>query len=148
MLSHTFRDNRIINRGEIYMDLFGTTISALERGIDYSTTKGKVISQNIANIDTPNYKAKNVQFKDVLDDAKGNAINAYKTDARHIDFSGSDVQPGVFNYSNFRTRHDGNGVDMDKEQANLATNQIYYNALVDRLNSKFNSLQNVIKGGR
>lgn len=37
---------------------------------------------------------------------------------------------------------------MDKEQADLAANQIYYNALVDRINGKFNTLQNVIKGGR
>ena len=48
----------------------------------------------------------------------------------------------------YRYSHNGNGVDMDKEQANLATNQIYYNALVDRMNGKLNTLQNVIKGGR
>lgn len=130
------------------MNLFGSTISALERGLDYSTTKGKVISQNIANIDTPNYKAKNVHFKDVFEDVKANTVHAYRTNSRHIEFSGRDAQPGVFNYSDFRTRHDGNGVDMDKEQANLATNQIYNHAIVDRLSSKFNSLQNVIKGGR
>ena len=39
---------------------------AIERGLDYSATKGKAISQNIANIDTPNYKAKNVSFKEVF----------------------------------------------------------------------------------
>ena len=66
----------------------------------------------------------------------------------HIDFKKSTKQTGVYDYSNFRYRHDGNGVDMDKEQADLATNQIYYNALVDRLNGKFSTLQNVIKGGR
>lgn len=130
------------------MNLFGTTITALERGLDYSTTKSKVISQNIANIDTPNYKAKSVSFKDVLNDVKADTIHAHRTDSRHIEFTGRNVQAGVFNYSNFRTRHDGNGVDMDKEQANLATNQIYYNAVVDRLNGKFSTLQNVIKGGR
>ena len=129
------------------MNLFGKTISTLEKGLDYSTTKGKVISQNIANVDTPNYKAKSVSFQDVLRDEKANSLHAYRTNARHIEFNKQEAQVGVFNYSNFRYRHDGNGVDMDKEQANLATNQIYYHALVDRLNGKFNTLQNVIKGG-
>lgn len=130
------------------MTLFGNTISSLERGLDYSTSKGKVIAQNIANVDTPNYKAKNVNFKDVFENAKATTVQAYRTDIRHLEFKGRETHLGVFNYADFRTRHDGNGVDMDKEQANLATNQIYHNALVDRLSSKFSTLQNVIKGGR
>lgn len=130
------------------MNLFGQTISALEQGLNYSATKGQVISQNIANVDTPNYKAKGVSFKEVLEGVKVNTIEAYKTDVKHVDFKKSNAQSGVFDYSNFRYRHDGNGVDMDKEQTDLATNQIYYNALVDRLNGKFSTLQNVIKGGR
>lgn len=130
------------------MNLFGNTISALERGLDYSALKGKVISQNIANVDTPNYKAKNVSFKEVFANEKSATMNAYRTHSRHFEFKQTTGHPGVFSYSNFRYRHDGNGVDMDREQASLATNQIYYNALVDRLNGKFNTLQNVIKGGR
>lgn len=130
------------------MNLFGHAISSLERGLNYSTTKGQVISQNVANVDTPNYKAKGVSFKEVFEDVKTAGLNAYKTDDKHIDFKKSTKQTGVYDYSNFRYRHDGNGVDMDKEQADLATNQIYYNALVDRLNGKFSTLQNVIKGGR
>jgi flagellar basal-body rod protein FlgB len=130
------------------MNLFGKTIGSLERGLDYSATKAKVISQNIANVDTPNYKAKNVSFNEVFSGEKLNSLQAYRTNPRHIEFTSRSHHPGVFNNTNFQYRHDGNGVDMDKEQANLAANQIYYNALVDRLNGKFNSLQNVIKGGR
>lgn len=43
--------------------------------------------------------------------------------------------------------HNGNNVDIDKEMAELAENQIYYNGLVDRINGKFGSLQTVIRGG-
>jgi flagellar basal-body rod protein FlgB len=130
------------------MNIFGSTISQLERGLDFSATKGKAISQNIANIDTPNYKAKNVSFKEVFANVKANSIEAYRTDVRHINFKPNTTHSGVFDYSNLRYRQDGNGVDMDKEQADLAANQIYYNAVVDRINGKFNTLQNVIKGGR
>ncbi len=84
----------------------------------------------------------------MMQDAQRNPINAYRTNELHFDFTSKVSQPGIVKYGNFQYRHDGNGVDMDKEQADLAANQIYYNALVDRLSSKFNSLQNVIKGGR
>jgi flagellar basal-body rod protein FlgB len=130
------------------MKLFGSIITQLERGLDYSASKGKAISQNIANIDTPNYKAKNVSFKEVFASTQANSLEAYKTDARHINFKSNTTHSGVFNYPNLRYRQDGNSVDMDKEQADLAANQIYYNAVVDRINGKFNTLQNVIKGGR
>lgn len=130
------------------MNIYGSTISLLERGLDFSSSKGKAISQNIANVDTPNYKAKHVSFKQMMQDAQSTPINAYRTNELHIDFASKVSQPGTIKYGDFRYRHDGNGVDMDKEQADLAANQIYYNALVDRLSSKFSSLQNVIKGGR
>ncbi|MHC8516398.1 flagellar basal body rod protein FlgB [Sporosarcina sp. ITBMC105] len=130
------------------MNMYGSTISMLEKGLDYSSTKGKMIAQNIANIDTPNYRAKTVSFNEVLKNAQSEPIHAYRTNERHINFSTKVYQPGVSKLSSLKYRQDGNGVDMDKEQADLAANQIYYNALVDRINSKFNSLQNVIKGGR
>lgn len=130
------------------MTIYGSTISMLEHGLNFSSTKGKAIAQNIANIDTPNYKAKTVSFKQTLQDAQQQSISAYRTNSLHFAFSSKVSQPGVSSYANFQYRQDGNGVDMDKEQADLAANQIYYNALVDRLNGKFGTLQNVIKGGR
>ena len=53
----------------LQLSLFSGTISTLENALTYSSTKQKVISQNIANVDTPNYKAKNVSFKAAYDDA-------------------------------------------------------------------------------
>ena len=130
------------------MDFFGGTINSLERALDFSAVKHKTIAQNIANVDTPNYKAKDVNFQQYLTEAKSMSISAYRTDKKHYDFSASAGQSKVFDYSSFQYNSNGNGVDMDKEQANLATNQIYYNALIDRMSGKLNTLQNVIKGGR
>ncbi|MDV6376722.1 flagellar basal body rod protein FlgB [Sporosarcina sp. GW1-11] len=129
------------------MDIYGSTINLLEKGLDYSSAKGKAISQNIANVDTPNYKAKNVDFKQVLSNETSKGLVAYKTDAKHMDFIHS-TGSKTFNSFNVRYRQDRNGVDMDKQQADLAANQIYNSALIERLNGKFNSLQSVIKGGR
>lgn len=130
------------------MDLYGGTISALEKGLNFSSDKSKAISQNVANVDTPNYQVKTVDFKNYLHEAKTAQLEAHRTDRRHLPFSPTTFGSGTRNYSSFRYNQNGNGVDMDKEQADLAANQIYYNALADRISSKFNSLNNVIKGGR
>ncbi|PIC81404.1 flagellar basal body rod protein FlgB [Sporosarcina sp. P18a] len=129
------------------MEIYGGTINLLEKGLNYSSAKGKAISQNIANVDTPNYKTKNVNFKEVFSNENSKVLEAYKTDSKHLDFTHS-TPSKTFDISNFRYRQDRNGVDMDKQQADLAANQIYNSALIERLNGKFNSLQSVIKGGR
>lgn len=130
------------------MGIFGGTISNLERGLNFSAAKQKTIAQNIANVDTPNYKTRSVSFKNYLADATNSSFQASKSSEKHFDFTTRNSSSGVYDYASFRYSHNGNGVDMDKEQANLATNQLYYNALVDRVSGKLNTLQTVIKGGR
>ena len=130
------------------MNLFGGTISSLENGLSYATLNQKTIANNIANVDTPNYKAKNVNFKNMLEEEKRSSISAYRTDNRHYDFSITQSAPGVSSIDNLRYRNNGNAVDMDEQQAKMAENQIYYNALIDRVNGKLNTLNTVIKGGK
>lgn len=130
------------------MDLFKGTIQNLERSLDYASAKNRAISSNIANIDTPNYKSKDVVFKDVLNDAISSSVPAKRTDPRHIPFSGhSGANYQLVTKNNTTYNHNGNNVDIDKEMTELATNQIYYNSLIDRVNGKFSSLQTVIRGG-
>ncbi|RIW36402.1 flagellar basal body rod protein FlgB [Bacillus salacetis] len=129
------------------MSLFSSTIQSLENGLNYSSAKQKAISQNIANVDTPNYKAKTVSFKEQLN-ASISTMEANRTNPRHFEFSGSGK--GTLNIRNnpFQYNHNGNGVDIDKEMSEMASNQIYFNALSDRMNGKFNSLKTVIRGGK
>lgn len=129
------------------VDLFGGTIGKLEKSVGYASTKNNVISNNISNVDTPNYKAKNVTFKRSLENELGN-LQARKTNSRHLEFGGNDGKPYRIKEDRSTTyNHNGNNVDIDKEMAELAKNQIYYNGLIDRINGKFSSLQSVIRGG-
>ena len=130
------------------MNLFGGTISSLEKGLSYATTKNKAIAQNIANVDTPGYKAKDVSFKAVFEDVQNTSISSHKSDERHYNFTISQKESGAFSKDHLRARVNGNGVNMDVEQAKLAENTIYYNALIERVSSKFNTLNTVIKGGK
>ncbi|WP_096199356.1 flagellar basal body rod protein FlgB [Bacillus sp. FJAT-45350] len=132
------------------MNLFtNNTFQALERGLNGSTLRQQAISQNIANVDTPNYKARQVNFKHTLDEALNNRIlSANRTDARHHEFSSANSGPRISINKNTMYNHNGNNVDIDHEMSELAKNQIYYNALIDRMNGRFTSLQTAIKGGR
>src|SRR4051812_27542033 len=129
------------------MELFSNTFRVLEKSLDYSSAKQKVISQNIANVDTPNYKAKDV-VKDSFQNALQASIETYRTDSRHINFNTERSDSTIVTQQNGSYNNNGNSVDVDKEMTDLATNQIYYNALSDRLSGKFSSLQNVIRGGK
>ncbi|MEI3604590.1 flagellar basal body rod protein FlgB [Pseudogracilibacillus sp. SE30717A] len=129
------------------MRLFDQTYSSIEKALSYSTERNNVISNNIANVDTPNYKSKDVIFKNVLSEEIDH-LSAKRTHPKHLPFSTlSNGYKTVIN-NNTMYSHNGNNVDVDKEMANLAKNQIYYRSMVDRLNGKFNTMQTVIRGGR
>ncbi|WP_429876346.1 flagellar basal body rod protein FlgB [Fictibacillus sp. NRS-1165] len=117
----------------------------LERGLDAAALRQETISDNLANINTPNYKAKKVQFQTELD----GCLSAYRTSSRHIPFNQSSGQSmTVARDNSTMMNNNGNNVDLDKEMTDLAKNEILNQALVQRLNGKFNSLQMVIKGGK
>ncbi|WP_062048705.1 flagellar basal body rod protein FlgB [Bacillus sp. JCM 19034] len=134
------------------MDLFGSSsIRALETGLNGAQIRQNAISQNIANVDTPNYKAKQVQFKHLLhDELDKQGLKANRTHKDHYEFQSANSRLGPIVTENRNTlyNHNGNNVDIDHEMSELAKNQIYYNALVDRLNGSFQSLETVIRGGR
>lgn len=126
------------------MSIFDRTMQTVESSLNYASAKNQAIANNIANVDTPNYRSKDVVFKNVLQQT----IKARKTNPAHLPF-------GSEHHDDYRVvhkqgtiyNHNGNKVDIDKEMANLAKNQLYYQSLVDRLNGKFNDLQTVIRGG-
>ncbi|MDQ0270235.1 flagellar basal body rod protein FlgB [Cytobacillus purgationiresistens] len=131
------------------MKIFSQSMSTIESALNQASLKQKVISQNVANVDTPGYKAKDVTFKETFQSAMNQSIQANRTNLRHFEFSRNEgKQTGVITRQGVSFNESGNSVDMDQEMSELAANQIQYNALIDRMNGKFSSLQNVIKGGR
>jgi len=131
------------------MKLFSNSINFLEQGLDYSSLRQKMISQNIANVDTPNYKAKDVSFRTEFDQALQSQMQAFKTDPKHLDFKyGSSSMINIEDRNDTSYNENGNNVDIDNEMSLMAENQIYNQALVDRLNNEFNSLKMVIRGGK
>ena len=130
------------------MKLFDQTLSTLERSLDYSTLKNKVISNNIANVDTPNFKSQKVEFKNVLNEAINNQMTTKRTHPKHYSFNTNHTPFQVVTNNQFTFNQNGKNVDIYKEMPDLAKNQLYYRGLFDRVNGKFSTLQTVIRGGR
>ncbi|ATH91414.1 flagellar basal body rod protein FlgB [Bacillus glycinifermentans] len=129
------------------MDIFSGTIKTLEGALQRANVKQKVISDNIANVDTPNYKAKKVSFKNMLNE-ESSRIDAMKTDYRHIDFKGNESNYSIVSSKQTSYQQNRNNVDIDQEMSKMAENQIQYQALVERISGKFNSLKTAITGGK
>ncbi|CDQ19748.1 Flagellar basal body rod protein FlgB [Halobacillus karajensis] len=92
------------------MTLFSSTFTSLENALDYSTAKNKAISNNIANVDTPGYKAKDVVFKDVLHQERS-LLKARRTNERHLSFSSDVTKPyRSFTRTSTTYNHNGNNV--------------------------------------
>lgn len=115
----------------------------LEKSLDAAWLRNEVISQNIANADTPGYKRKEVQFEQYLNsEMKNSRIQKGQTV-----LSGSDSGMKVVqDHENYSYRFDGNNVDMEREMAQMAMNTLRYNTLIQRMNGQFSKLRNVIRG--
>ena len=131
------------------------------QALKLSAQRSEVLATNMANADTPNYKARDVDFKQALAQAGGSAGGILKmsataspavTNAAHIHLSGYASRDGTTAEASTLYRVplapalDGNTVDAQVEQANFAQNAIRYQATLSFLNSKFRGLMTAITG--
>lgn len=128
-------------------------INLLQRGLDGSSLRQKALSDNIANVNTPDYKRKDVDFISVLKEqaakGKGKNLSLSKTNNKHLTTEGANRPFKMYSRTYTSYKNDGNNVDIDFEMAESAKNNLYYNTLVGQINNRFGMINNVIeKGGR
>lgn len=117
-------------------------INVLQQAADASWLRNSIISNNIANVDTPNYKRKDVQFETYLIEqlAGGDTMDSY-VDGMDL----STIEATIYtDNANLSYRSDGNNVDIDTENAELAKNQIKYNVMTDAISQEFSRLKTAI----
>ena len=112
-----------------------------------------MISSNIANAETPGYKAKKVEFEEALARAldTDEQMNMKVEDGRHYNVGNggfNNLQPEVFEDPNGIVSMIGNTVDRDKEMAEMAENKIMYDASVQLINKKLALLKYAIGSER
>lgn len=132
---------------------FSNKMKILEKSLDASLLRNEVISQNIANVDTPGYKKKTVKFEEYLSKAvKDSTFKGFRTDRRHIPIGAGSIDSVsakvTEDYNNLSMRIDGNNVDIEAEMAEMAKNSIKYNLLVQSVSGSYRKLKSVISEGR
>ncbi len=119
------------------------------KGMQLRAQRAEVIASNIANADTPGYKAKGMDFQKAMQQAsQQQQMGMSKTNAKHFD-----VRTEINNIVDFRTPNqpdtgDGNTVDVQVERNLYLENSLEYQAGVQFLNGKIKALKSVISGGR
>ena len=107
----------------------------------------QVLASNIANADTPNYKAMDIDFSQVLTNAMG-SISMSRTDAGHIDTKGGSPVAGInpMYRAAVQPSIDGNTVDADVEQAQFSENALQYMSTLQFMNGKIQSTLLALRG--
>ncbi len=126
-------------------------VHILRRAMDGSTVKNSVLSNNIANVNTPGLKKSSVSFQQELADSlgQGERLALKRTRENHLaGRPGGEAVVNVSEITNTSLRTDGNNVDIDMEQALLAENNIYFNGLADLLTAQLTLLRTAISEGR
>ena len=133
--------------------LFKGTFPLLEKALDLRSLKHNVIVSNIANKDTPNYKAFDLIVEEELEKVMGTGkeLGLKKTHQGHLSggtVGGGAVKLKMDDTSQISLKRDGNTVDIDTEMAKLSENSLMYDSLAQIISRKFKGLKDVIQGGK
>jgi len=130
------------------------TFKVVSYALDGLSMRQKAIANNVANVDTPNYKAERVTFESQLQAAvrhgtDNGGLSLKTTNARHMGF-GAAFSPAPIRITrqNNTMRNDDNSVDIDMEMTNLAETTLRYQALSQLAGMKITLIKNIIRESR
>lgn len=128
---------------------FDKALGNHEHALRLQARRQAVLAANLANADTPHYKARDIDFKQALSQSLGSDLTLATSDRRHVATATGANAGGELKY---RIPHqaalDGNTVDADLEQAAFAENAMRYQATLRFLGSRFRGMVSAFKGGQ
>jgi len=134
---------------------FNNALGVHDEAMQLRAKRAEVLANNLANSDTPGFKARDFDFQSALDDAveqsktgtsqATTSLPMERTSSGHIAGSGS-IDESLMYRNPYQPSIDGNSVDSQLESALYAKNSLDYNASFEFLNSKFKGLKGAIRG--
>ena len=112
--------------------MFGKYINFLETNMDLTSLKRNTISDNIANYNTPNYKATKVDESSMFDETLNGVLKTTKE--KHIATNSMVNQPNLYKDEETKEREDGNNVDLTVEMMDMIQTQGTYNKAIQAFN--------------
>ncbi|MCY1285649.1 Flagellar basal body rod protein FlgB [compost metagenome] len=130
---------------------FEKALGIHQQALSFRAQRGEVLANNIANADTPNYKARDLDFASVLaqqsEKAAHGSFQATRTSERHIAAEGFDLTDASLKYRiPFQASIDQNTVDPQLEQSSYTENAMQFQASFTFLNGKFKGLIGALRG--
>ncbi len=120
------------------------------KGLDGTSLRHTVLSNNLANVNTPLFRRSDVDFSAFMaQESIKSHLSLYKTHNNHLyRSSDSSSRFGVYQDNSSVMRNDGNNVDAEREMVMLMENQLHYQAMADVLSRNLSLLRSVIAEGR
>jgi flagellar basal-body rod protein FlgB len=119
-------------------------VNVLEKAADASWQRESVISNNIANVDTPGYKRQEIDFESTLQEELGRCKHT-SLDTKINDVDLENLSASVYtDMSNYSYRLDENNVDIDVEEVELASEQLRYEGITAGINNEFSRMKAVL----
>lgn len=128
------------------MNLLNQALGVHEQALQVKSRRLEVLSQNIANADTPHYKARDIDFKAVMSAAQQQDNTMFSTRAGHFG-AGEELSPDGMRYRTpFNTAFDGNTVEMSVEQAQYGKAAADYQATLNFLENRVSGIRKALRG--
>ncbi|MFC7055218.1 flagellar basal body rod protein FlgB [Enterococcus alcedinis] len=120
------------------------TYDLLKTALNVSSTRANLISTNIANVNTDNYKGKRIEFETNLKEAMDKKqFKLITTHPKHLGRPDQNLEPRITSNNQTSLKENGNNVDLDIEMVDQATNGLYYQALTAQMNGRLKMLNYV-----
>ncbi|RXJ76529.1 flagellar basal body rod protein FlgB [Arcobacter sp. F155] len=134
------------------MEASGVT-NLLFKHLSFRSDRQNVISSNIANVNTPGYKTKELVFEDEMSKVKGNnELELFTTNTKHINPSLNDInklnEPRLVNVKGLKEQNDGNNVSMDNQMSEMSKNKIIFDAIQSSIKKDSRLFRSVIESSQ
>jgi flagellar basal-body rod protein FlgB len=126
------------------MNLIDKAFSGYEKSLGVRSQRLEVLSRNIANADTPHFKAQDIDFKQVLKDTQGNSLQT--THGSHIAQGDEQTRSGLKYRVPFNVAFDGNTVELPIEQAKFGQYAADYQTTLSILENRISGIRKALRG--
>lgn len=126
------------------MNMIDSVFSANEKALGVRSQRMEILSRNIANADTPNFKARDIDFKQALKDTQSNSLQT--THGGHIQSVGEETRTASKFRVPFNVAIDGNTVELPVEQAKFGQYAAEYQTTLSILENRISGIRKALRG--
>jgi flagellar basal-body rod protein FlgB len=126
------------------MNMIDRAFGVHEQALGMRSQRMEVLARNIANADTPQFKAQDIDFRKVLSNTQTSALQT--THSNHVSTDKTDPKNGLMYRVPFNVAFDGNTVELPVEQAKYGQSAADYQATLSILESRISGIRKALRG--